>query len=76
MTATVNEIAQSLSSSVSVHVDAVVIVTVVILLAEQELIRAYFGGVATARIRPLHALLVPLLAAVVLIIVVRALGLR
>jgi hypothetical protein len=76
MTATINDVSQSISGSVSAHVDAVVIVLVLTLLAEQELVRAYLGDAATARIRPLRAVLVPLLAAVVLIVLVRVLGLR
>jgi hypothetical protein len=57
-------------------VDAIVIVLLLVLLAEQELVRAYLGDAATARLRPLWIVLAPLLAAFVLIVLVRMLGLR
>lgn len=52
------------------------IVLLLVLLAEQELVRAYLGDAATARLRPLWIVLAPLLAAFVLIVLVRMLGLR
>lgn len=76
MTATINEVSQSISGSVSAHVDVIVIVLVLTLLAEQELVRAYLGDAATARMRPLWIVVAPLLAAFVLIVLVRVLGLR
>jgi hypothetical protein len=76
MTGTINHVSQSISGSVSAHVDALVIVLVLTLLAEQELVRAYLGDAATARLCPLWIVLTPLLAAFVLIALVRMLGLR
>jgi 23S rRNA maturation mini-RNase III len=76
MTSTINQVSQSISASVSAHVDAIVIVLLLTLLAEQELVQAYRGGSATADLRPMRIVVVPLLAAFVLIVSVRVLGLR
>jgi hypothetical protein len=76
MTSTINHVSQSLSGAVSTHVDAIIIILLLMLFAEQELVRAYLGGSATARLRPMQIVVVPLLAAFALIVSVRALGLR
>lgn len=76
MTSTINHVSQSISGSVSAHVDVTVIVLLLTLLAEQELVHAYQGSSVTARLRPMRIVVVPLLAAFVLIVSVRVLGLR
>ena len=76
MTSTINHVSQSISESVSAHVDAIVIALLLALLAEQELVRAYMGKPATDRLRPMQIVIVPLLAAFVLIVSVRVLNIR
>lgn len=76
MTSTINHVSQSISGSASAHVDVTVIVLLLTLLAEQELVHAYQGDSATARLRAMRIVVVPLLAAFALIVSVRVLGLR
>ncbi|MEO5574732.1 MAG: hypothetical protein ABIR67_08530 [Gaiellaceae bacterium] len=76
MTSMINHVSQSISGSVSTHVDVIVIILLLTLLAEQELVRAYLGDPAMARMRPMRIVVVPLLAAFVLIVSVRVLGYR
>jgi hypothetical protein len=76
VTSTIDHLSNSISGPASAHVDATLIVLLLVLLAEQELVRAYLGDAATARLRPLWIVLAPLLAAFVLIVLVRMLGLR
>ena len=76
MTSTIDHISNSISGPASAHVDAIVIVLLLALLAEQELVRAYQGGSGAARLRAMWIVMVPLVAAFVLIVSVRVLGLR
>jgi hypothetical protein len=76
VTSTIDQVSTSLSAAASTHVDAIVIVLLLALLAEQELVRAYQGGSTARRLRTMWVVMVPLAAAFVLIVSVRVLGLR
>jgi hypothetical protein len=76
VTSTIDHISMSLSGAASAHVDAIVIVLLLALLAEQELVHAYRGGSIRTRLRTMWIVMVPLTAAFVLVVCVRVLNLR
>jgi hypothetical protein len=76
VTSAINHVSESISGSISEHVDAIVITLLLAFLAEQELVRAHMGKPAALRLRPVQIVIVPLLAAFVLIVSVRVLGIR
>ena len=81
MTSTVNAltrdfVASEVYESLAAAVDGVAVVLLVVLLVEQELIRAYVGAEARWNVRPLAVAVVPLVLAFVVIVVSRALGWR
>ena len=81
MTSTVTETTRSFLEAANYErlatgVDAIAVVLLIVLLVEQELIRAYLGPAARGRLQAMNVAAVPLLAAFALIVVLRTLGVR
>jgi hypothetical protein len=81
MTVTVNDLTQRFLESDSYSwesdwVDVIAVSLLLVLLAERELIRAYGGPLAAARVRSLAVLVIPLLLTFTLVVVLRAFALR
>jgi hypothetical protein len=81
MTATANEIITDLLSSetyevMSERVDGIAVMLLIVLLVEQQLLRVYASAALTPRYRSLDVAVIPLLAAFVLVVIVRSFDLR
>lgn len=81
MSATITHAVQALLDSrdyrsVARGIDVVAVLLLLVLLAEAEIIRAYVGPRKPSRLLPLGVAIVPLCLVFVLVVVVRAKGLR
>ncbi len=81
MTSTVSDVTRSLLGSdayeaLATTLDVIAVLLLIVLLVEQELVRAYFGGAGRSRVKPLGIAITPLVLAFVVIAVARAKGLR
>jgi hypothetical protein len=81
MTSTMNDairdfLGSGAYDSMSSYADAIAIVLLIVLLVEQELVRAYAPSFVRPGVRPLKVAIGPLLLTFVLVVVVRGLGLR